>query len=532
MRTPSCNTSISPNRINHHHYHQSYDHKIRLQIYLSKIYILCILVFITQSTNNVTSFIYPQWSNRLSLHHHTKNNKIVQLLLDSSSSSLQMASRKFNSSSKNTNNKKRTNNNKKSNNSKISSNKSKNSNTKKNNNNNNNNSNQHLPPWKIMSTKDVKQNIESEKQRRESIRSGELASSVTSLVDKIGDVAASSSLLTSTDRKLLNWKPFSPDKDVVGMKFEGAYLGKDFIPSLGCPEVAFLGRSNVGKSSLLNKLVKRVSDGGSSPDGTSSNDSARVGKTPGATASVNIYSILGKSKTRPILGLADLPGFGYAKLSKDVKESVELAAERYLGNRRELALGILLVDVRRIPSEDDRAVLAALYDMGVPILVIATKVDKIRSKLALEDSLEEVRNGLGLPEGQPFYVSSMTGEGVKQLWGIIMDACEDKVLELREDMEGGSKENGNEIDPDETIMLDDEGNWIEEEETVAEGLEWVQNFAYYDDSKERNKGKYQPSEESIMKMKQNEARQAAENDAMKVKNLKKMVRKLERRGEV
>lgn len=393
---------------------------------------------------------------------------------------------------------------------------------------NNKSKNQHLPPWQVMSEGDVKTNIETEKQRREGIRSGQIESSVTSSTEKIGDVTASSSLITPTDRQLFNWKRFNHDKDVSGMKFTGAYLGKQLPPQMGCPEVAFLGRSNVGKSSLLNKLVKRVSDGG----GSGSNDSARVGKTPGATASVNIYGIEGKNKKTPLMGFADLPGFGYAKLSKDVKESVEMAAERYLGKRRELALGILLVDIRRVPSDDDRAVLAALYDMGVPLLVVATKVDKIRSKNSLAPALEEVRMGLGLPEGQPFCVSSLTGEGVKQLWSIIMDACEDKVYSLREELEGRREEHERDPDIDDTIMLDDEGNWIEEDEPTAEGLEWARNFAYYDDSNDGKSDGYEPSEASKMKMRENEANQAAANEAMKLKQLRKAARQMERNGEL
>ncbi len=395
-----------------------------------------------------------------------------------------------------------------------------------------------LPPWQIMSTKDVKKNIESEKQRREAIRNGEIASSVTSSTDKVGNVSASSSLLSLTDRELYTWRRFNPDKDVAGMKFTGAYLGKQLPPQMGCPEVAFLGRSNVGKSSLLNKLVKKVSDGGGGGGGSGDNssvgnDSARVGKTPGATASVNIYSIQGKgkNKNRPLMGFADLPGFGYAKLSKDVKESVEMAAERYLGKRRELALGILLVDVRRVPSDDDRAVLAALYDMGVPLLVVATKVDKIKSQNSLSAALEEVRIGLGLPQGQPFHISSMTGEGVKQLWGIIMDACEDKIEELKEEQEGKRNDYGQKLTDDEYIMLDDEGNFIEEAEPTAEGLEWVRNFAYYDESKESTKA-YEPSEAAMIKMKQNEMNQAAANDAMKLRSLRKEARKMERKGQI
>jgi len=392
-----------------------------------------------------------------------------------------------------------------------------------------------LPPWQVMSTKDINKNIVAEQERREGIRKGEIASSVTEAsTDKKGDVGASSSLLTVTDRQLFAWKRFAPEKDAAGMKFEGAYLGKKLPPSMGVPEIAFLGRSNVGKSSLLNKLVKRVGDGGSLSSNTSTpgTDIARVGKTPGATASVNIYSIHSKTKNKLLMGLADLPGFGYAKLSKDVKESVEMAAETYLGRRRELALGILLVDVRRVPSDDDRAVLAALYDMGVPILCVATKVDKIRSINALQLALEEVRNGLGLPDGQPFYVSSVTGEGIKQLWNIILDACEDKVLDLREEVEGQSSRRSDGFDTDDTILLDDEGNWIEEDDPENEGLEWVKNFAYYDDSNANLNQKYQPSEESIMKMKENEAAQAAANEAMKLKNLRKRVKSQIKKGEI
>lgn len=390
----------------------------------------------------------------------------------------------------------------------------------------------HLPPWQIMSEKDAKENIKAEKLRRESIRMGELPSSVTSLEEKSGDVHASKSLLTVSDRQLYSWKRFKPDRDIASMTFVGAYLGNQLPPPLGVPEVAFLGRSNVGKSSLLNQLSKRANIG-------QNLETARVGKTPGATASVNLYSLHGK-KDKNILAFADLPGFGYAKLSKGVKESVEMAAERYLGKRRELALGILLVDVRRVPSDDDRAVLAALYDMGVPILVIATKVDKLSSN-TLSNSLEEVRVGLGLPQGQPFCVSSVTGEGVKQLWSIIMDACEDKVDELREEIEFGQKVVAeDDAEAYGNIQLDDEGYFLEEEEEVDEGYEWIQSFAYHDDDEKNPFGRDRQSsnsnsrlsEESLRKMQENEKMQEAQNEAQKVKNLKKTARKMQREGKL
>lgn len=389
----------------------------------------------------------------------------------------------------------------------------------------------HLPPWQIMSAKDAKENIESEKIRRESIRRGEMPSSVNTLDEKLGSAHASSSLIKLTDRQLYSWKRFRPERDIESMTFVGAYLGTKLPPLLGVPEVAFLGRSNVGKSSLLNQLSKRAND-------ASNLETARVGKTPGATASVNLYALKGKNKDKTLMAFADLPGFGYAKLSKDVKESVEQAAERYLGKRRELALGILLVDVRRVPSEDDRAVLAALYDMGVPLLVVATKVDKLKAN-ALSNQLEEVRVGLGLPQGQPFCVSSVTGEGVKQLWSIIMDACEDRVYDLKEGMETGGRQFAeDDAEAFGNIQLDDEGNFIEEE-VADEGYEWIQSFAYHDDEKNVFGSEKQApaknrriSEESLRKMKENELMQEEQNLALKVKNLKKKARQMQREGKV
>ena len=300
------------------------------------------------------------------------------------------------------------------------------------------------PPWQVMGKRDAKQNVEAEIARRQRIRAGADPPSAAHFdfeESRKADVSGANRLVSATDRAMLGWKRFNPSVPST-LALVGAYLDRALPPSLGVPEVAFLGRSNVGKSSLLNRLVARA--GG---------DQARVGKTPGATASVNLYALLGQPKrgggdaqaqggeAKPILGLADLPGFGYAKLSKDTKASVEEAAERYLGTRRELGLGVLLVDARRTPSEDDRAVLAALFDMGVPLLVAATKSDKL-NKSEVEAAMDAIREGLGLPDGQPLRVSGVTGEGVKDLWRIILDACETRVEELREAMEDGRDDGG------------------------------------------------------------------------------------------
>ncbi len=381
--------------------------------------------------------------------------------------------------------------------------------------------------------------MEKEKHRRELAKQGDPTAGAKIMTASNGLVSID--FLSEADRSLLRWKPFNPSTVPKGMQYVGSYLGKQLPPRLGVPEIAFLGRSNVGKSSLLNRLAAMTSSSSttstnSAAKGSSSTplpkDQARVGKTPGATAAVNLYAMLGsrsiQKEPKPILGMTDLPGFGYARLSKEVQESVQEAAERYLQKRKELALGILLVDIRRNePSDDDRAVLAALYDLGVPLVVVATKVDKMSSAHQLESSLEGIRQGLGLPEGQPLCLSSVTGQGVKEMWRIILEACEDKVQELNREFKGGSD---NDKEP---------GGDDEEEEGEAEvfrdaddifysqGYDWIQGVgadnrtddAEYDDDQDSEydemEDAYQPSfaPESIH-------------------SLKRRARDLERNGEI
>ena len=137
-------------------------------------------------------------------------------------------------------------------------------------------------------------------------------------------------------------------------------------------------------------------------------------------------------------------------------------------HRKELALGLLLVDIRREPSEDDRGILAALYDMGLPIAVVATKVDKV-SKTEREKQLSVIQSGLGLPEGQPLCVSSVTGEGCRLLWKIILDSCEVAVDEFKEKYseeplyeEEYTELNLDEVDLDSDSLAYDQGyDWIQ-----------------------------------------------------------------------
>ncbi|KAL7576045.1 hypothetical protein ACA910_000832 [Epithemia clementina (nom. ined.)] len=411
------------------------------------------------------------------------------------------------------------------------------------------------PPWQVLSTKEAKLNIEKEKKRREQARQGIQESTFTN--DETKPKTLSTSFLNDADHRFLKWKRFNPVTAPNGMRFVGSYLDRRVPPSLGVPEVAFLGRSNVGKSSLLNRLVATASS-------RSSSEQARVGKTPGATASVNLYALTSAASskkqqpqnapaalinTRDLLGLVDLPGFGYAKLSKDVQESVQEAAEHYLAKRRELALGILLVDLRRTPpSDDDRAVLAALYDMGLPILVLATKIDKIKSSAQRAQNLQAIQKGLGLPEGQPLAVSSVTGEGIKPLWNIILEACETSVAEFLKayqdkNDEHDGKHMSHSVTPE---ALDDSLNVYYDDDdddlVYEQGYDWIHSEFYEDDDGGKNFRDQDNNGDSGSADYWDDEEEDSVNDTTTTgasitnkeswRSLKELARNMERRGEV
>jgi GTP-binding protein len=389
------------------------------------------------------------------------------------------------------------------------------------------------PPWQVLSTKEAKENVSKEISRRNQIKEGLVPThqpTASKNSPREASQVLSKEFLVDADRKLLNWKPFNPDKAIMDMKMVGAYLDdRQLPPRLGVPEVAFLGRSNVGKSSLLNRLTASA---------VQSSTKARVGKTPGATASVNLYSLYNR-KEKDLLGFVDLPGFGFAKLSKDTKAAVEAAAEHYLGKRKELMLGILLVDIRRTPSEDDRAVLAALFDMGVPIAVVATKTDKISSTNEREKQLFEINQQLGLPEGQPLCVSSVTGEGIRDLWRIVLEACEAGVAEKFAQYQEKSAETDDEDDYDD----DEEGiGAFEDSEDIVydQGYDWVHGNYYEDDMEEGEEdGDYVGDDDSYEFEDDDDFFydsdiSNAQNNPPKetLKDLRKRVRDMERRGDV
>ena len=185
------------------------------------------------------------------------------------------------------------------------------------------------------------------------------------------------------------------------VEFLGSFPAR--LPVTGLPEVAFAGRSNVGKSSALNTLLQRKA-------------LARVSRTPGRTQLVNLFDIGGK------LVFADLPGYGYAKVPDAVRMAWKPMIEAYLSDRADLKLVVVLVDIRREPQEMDGALLFALVEARIPSLVVATKVDKL-SKQQVSRALAALRREFRLPPDQPIAFSSMEGTGFDPVWDRIEAAA-------------------------------------------------------------------------------------------------------------
>jgi GTP-binding protein len=175
-------------------------------------------------------------------------------------------------------------------------------------------------------------------------------------------------------------------------------------PESSLPEVAFAGRSNVGKSSLLNALVRRKSF-------------ARVSRTPGRTREINFFRI-----NNSFL-LVDLPGYGYARISKEKKAGWRPMIESYLRRTTLLRGIVLLLDIRREPSEDDRAMLDFLAELEVPTIVALTKADKL-SKAGARERTAIISRSLLLEPDQVIPFSVQTGEGRVELLEAIMDLFE------------------------------------------------------------------------------------------------------------
>ena len=177
------------------------------------------------------------------------------------------------------------------------------------------------------------------------------------------------------------------------------------LPENDKPEVAFAGKSNVGKSSLINALMNRKSY-------------ARISATPGKTQTINFYS------TNDAVYLVDLPGYGYAKVSEKEKEQWGKLIERYLHGSSQLKAVFLLIDIRHEPSGNDKMMYRWIVDQGFEPVIIATKLDKIK-RSQVQKHVKMIRESLALLPGTkviPF--SSSTKQGRDEIWTVIEETAE------------------------------------------------------------------------------------------------------------
>jgi GTP-binding protein len=174
------------------------------------------------------------------------------------------------------------------------------------------------------------------------------------------------------------------------------------FPAPGPAEIAFAGRSNVGKSSLINTL-------------TGVKGLARTSSTPGRTRMLNWFLV--QPPTGPEVAFVDLPGFGYAKVSKEMRKGFGTLIDAYITQREALRLVIVIVDARRGPEDEEKDMLPWLEEHGRRALVVLTKADKL-SKAQRLPAAGRVRRELGLAR-DPLLFSAITGEGVPELWKVI-----------------------------------------------------------------------------------------------------------------
>ncbi len=186
-------------------------------------------------------------------------------------------------------------------------------------------------------------------------------------------------------------------------RFERACSTVSQLPASTIPEVVFAGRSNVGKSSLLNKLLNRKS-------------LAKVSQTPGKTATINFYEV-------EKIHLVDLPGYGYAKVAKTEVAKWAKLIEGYLNQKRRFALVASLVDIRIPPQKLDIQMIDFLKALNLPYCVVLTKADKLGVQ-AREKQVEVLREGLGIGEDvRMLLTSAEKGTGIPQLRTYIEECC-------------------------------------------------------------------------------------------------------------
>lgn len=186
---------------------------------------------------------------------------------------------------------------------------------------------------------------------------------------------------------------------VKSAQFHSSCVRESQFPDFAFPEFAFLGRSNVGKSSLINMVTGR-------------RDLTKTGSRPGVTRAVNFFLINGN------ISIADLPGYGYAKLPRDISASFIPLMRDYIRGREKLRFAFLLLDIRRVPDERDRAILSLLLDRNVPVAAVLTKSDKLSRNRRVRQS-ETICGALGIDQSSIIFSSSYSGEGKDIILGLI-----------------------------------------------------------------------------------------------------------------
>ena len=169
------------------------------------------------------------------------------------------------------------------------------------------------------------------------------------------------------------------------------------LPENMLPEIAFAGKSNVGKSSMINALMNRKSY-------------AKTSSQPGKTQTINFYNI------NDVFYCVDLPGYGYAKTSIEIRQKWGKMIEKYLRVSKQLRQVFLLIDIRHKPSENDRLMYEWIIAQGYSPIIIATKLDKI-NRSQIQKQVKIVREGLGMPsDGMIIPFSAQTKQGLDKIW--------------------------------------------------------------------------------------------------------------------
>lgn len=203
-----------------------------------------------------------------------------------------------------------------------------------------------------------------------------------------------------------------PNETIITQaRYLASAVRKDQYPSEKKPEFVFIGRSNVGKSSLINSLtrVKNL---------------ARVSSQPGKTQTINFYELGAKlpgEEERRSFYLVDLPGYGYAKTGKEKRKLWSAFIEEYLRTSEQLQFVCQLIDIRHAPMASDVEMFQWLVRAGIPVLVIATKADKI-GKQARVAQVREIQKALGVPDLSVLPYSSLKNEGRSELLDVLRDS--------------------------------------------------------------------------------------------------------------